>query len=127
MIVARKSGDVTIRAPKIISGAGLYNTFQRLLPPQISRKSYYSDMCSSLKPGPAAMNVFVGLNASSEELDLKKFATWSYPDNDTVFRFDEYAALDIDEALSRDIPLLFTSFPSTKGRFFSESSHLLIS
>ena len=47
--VARKSGDVTIRAPKIISGAGLYNTFQRLLPPQVASKSYYTDICSDLK------------------------------------------------------------------------------
>ena len=47
------------------------------------------------------MNVFLGLNASNEELGLKKFATWSYPDNDTVFRFDEYAALGVDEALER--------------------------
>ena len=93
---------MTIRAAKIISGAGLYNTFQRLLPPQAASKSYYTDICTSLKPGPAAMNVFLGLNASSEELGLKKFATWSYPDNDTVFRFDEYAALDVEEVLSRD-------------------------
>ena len=47
--VGRKSGDVTVRAPKIISGAGLYNTFQRLLPKQVASKSYYTDMCSSLK------------------------------------------------------------------------------
>ena len=55
-----------------------------------------------MKPGPAAMNVFLGLNASSEELGLEKFATWSYPDNETVFRFDEYAELGIEEALERE-------------------------
>ena len=55
-----------------------------------------------MKPGPAAMNVFLGLNASSEELGLEKFATWSYPDNETVFRFDEYAELGVEEALERE-------------------------
>ena len=54
------------------------------------------------QPGPAAMNVFLGLNASNEDLGLKKAATWSYPDNDTVFRFDEYAKLEVEEALERE-------------------------
>ena len=48
------------------------------------------------------MNVFLGLNASSEDLGLEKFATWSYPDNETVFRFDEYAGLGVEEALERE-------------------------
>ena len=35
----------------VISSAGLYNTFQKLLPPAISNKSYYSRICRDLKPG----------------------------------------------------------------------------
>ena len=49
--VGRKSGDVTVRAPMVISGAGLYNTFERLLPRHVASKSYYTDICSTLKVG----------------------------------------------------------------------------
>lgn len=117
MTVSRSSGDVTIRSPKIISGAGAYNTFQRLLPPYISHKSYYSEIFSSLKPAESCMHVFLGLNASNEELNLKKNVTLSYSDNNAVFRCGDFVAQDIDEALSMssDVPVLFISFPSAKG------------
>merc|ERR1719186_912577 len=57
-----------IFAPMVISSAGLYNTFERLLPKELAEKSYYSKICKELKPGVGAMNVFLGLNKSKEEL-----------------------------------------------------------
>ena len=55
--VGRKSGDVTVRAPRVISGAGLYNTFERLLPRHVASKSYYTDICSTLKVGSSSRMV----------------------------------------------------------------------
>merc|ERR1711994_433707 len=45
-----------------------------------------------LKPGVAAINVFLGLNKSGED----------------------YIHLDVDNAIDAEIPLLFVSFPSAK-------------
>ena len=37
--VARPSGDVDVSAPIVISDAGLINTYQSLLPPEVAQKS----------------------------------------------------------------------------------------
>ena len=50
-----------IEAPLVISSAGLYNTFERLLPPSVAELSYFSGLCKKLKPAKAAMNVFLGM------------------------------------------------------------------
>ena len=44
--VTVKKGDQTyeIFAPKIVSNAGLDNTFNKLLPKEIAKKSYYSNI-----------------------------------------------------------------------------------
>ena len=71
VIVKKGAEKYKIEAPMVISSAGVYNTFERLLPPEIATKSYFYDICKELKPGVAAMNIFIGLNASNEELNLK--------------------------------------------------------
>merc|ERR1712055_873822 len=63
--VTKGSETQEIFAPMIISSAGLYNTFERLLPKEVANKSYYSQICKDLKPGIGAMNVFLGLNCSA--------------------------------------------------------------
>ena len=70
MRVGRKSGDVTVRAPRVISGAGLYNTFERLLPKHVASKSYYADICSNLKVGSSINSVKIhsGLTIRSEKM-----------------------------------------------------------
>eukprot|EP00092_Neocalanus_flemingeri_P062333 GFUD01075188.1.p1 GENE.GFUD01075188.1~~GFUD01075188.1.p1 ORF type:complete len:613 (-),score=151.65 GFUD01075188.1:74-1912(-) len=105
---------IDIFAPIIISNAGLYNTFEQLLPKTISAKSYYTDICKGLKPGMAAMNVFVGMNKSGKELKLKKHSIWAYANNDVNNTVDDYFAQSIEDALGSEIPLLFISFPSAK-------------
>ena len=73
MGVQVKKGDQSykIEAPIVISSAGLYNTFQKLLPLEVIKKSYFTDLCDEMKPGVAVMSAFIGLNASNEDLKLK--------------------------------------------------------
>ena len=83
-VVVKKGMELyKIEAPLIISSAGIYNTFEKLLPPQVAESSYFSDICKQLKPAGAAMNVFLGLNASNEELNLKPHNIWAFTTNDT--------------------------------------------
>ena len=46
-----KKGHETykIEAPMVISSAGLYNTFQKLLPPNVGENSYFHGICKNLK------------------------------------------------------------------------------
>lgn len=67
-----------------------------------------------MKPGMAAISVFVGLNASNEELKLKAQNTWAFSSSTAMDDFDKYLSLDEDTMLDTPIPLLFVSFPSAK-------------
>jgi len=112
-----KKGTETceILAPMVISSAGLYNTFHTLLPKEIAQKSYYTKLADSLKPGVGAMNVFLGLDASAEELGLKAQNHWAFTSSDITSSGNQYMAMAQKEVLDHpDIPLLFVSFPSAK-------------
>jgi len=112
--VEKGTETVDIFAPLIISGAGLYNTFQKLLPKEIANKSYYTDICTQLKPGIAAMNVFLGLNASAEELGVKRQNHWAFTSDDSEKEALQYFSGDAEKAMDSEVPLLFISFPSAK-------------
>jgi len=112
--VSKGQEVVEILAPMVISSAGLYNTFQTLLPKELANKSYYTDICKTLKPGVGAMNVFLGLNKSKEELGLKRQNMWAFTSNDAHTLGEEYLALNPEAAMDADVPLLFVSFPSAK-------------
>jgi all-trans-retinol 13,14-reductase len=67
-----------------------------------------------MKPGLAAMSIFVGLNASNEELGLKAQNTWAFTSNAAMDEFDNYLKLDKEEVQTAEVPLVFVSFPSAK-------------
>ena len=116
MGVKVKKGTETysIQAPIIISDAGLYNTFERLLPPQVAHKSYYYDYCKQLKPAAGCISIFVGFDKSSEELGLRRENCWAFTTNDMGINFDQYLAMSPEKAIDAEIPLMFVSFPSAK-------------
>jgi len=113
--VSKGSDTTEIIAPIIISSAGVYNTFLRLLPQEISERSYYTTIAKSLKPGIAAMNVFLGLKLSNEELEVRKQNVWAFTNNNVEESTLRYFELDdLEDVKSAEIPILFISFPSTK-------------
>lgn len=104
-----------IQAPIVISAAGLYNTYERLLPIDIASSSRIWPVLQDLEHGPGAMSVFVGLDCSAEELDiLHKKNAWVFTGNDLDKLTLNYLNLTREQAMDVDIPLLFISFPSTK-------------
>lgn len=114
-VKVKKGSEVySIEAPLVISNAGIYNTFQRLLPKQVSDQSYFSQICKDLKPGTAAMNVFLGLDASNEDLGLRPHNIWAFTSNDSSSSFQEFVDLDAERVLDAKAPLVFISFPSAK-------------
>ena len=63
--VAKGSETYSNEAPTIISTAGVYNTFLRLLPESVASKSYFYKIAKEMKPASAAMSVFIGLVSSA--------------------------------------------------------------
>eukprot|EP00112_Aurelia_sp_Birch-Aquarium-sp1_P026138 Seg9085.2 transcript_id=Seg9085.2/GoldUCD/mRNA.D3Y31 product="putative all-trans-retinol 13 14-reductase" protein_id=Seg9085.2/GoldUCD/D3Y31 len=111
----RKGGeDYDIMAPQVISGAGIYNTYDRLIPPQLRELPDIQKALSCVQHGPGAMSVFVGLDGTKEELGVEAKNYWVYTSNEFDKITQDYMALSAEEAGTKDIPLLFISFPSAK-------------
>ena len=72
--VRKGSTDIVdeIRAKCVISDAGILNTFNKLVPPNVRDSSFFKElMIKDVKPSCGSICVFVGLNASNEELGLR--------------------------------------------------------
>lgn len=104
-----------IHAPVVISNAGVYNTFQSLLPIEAAKKSYFTKMIKDMKPGLGSISIFVGLNASNEQLKIdKKQNIWCFNTNKSVFEAEKHTNLTSEEVMASEAPFLFVSFPSAK-------------
>lgn len=98
-----------IEAPCVISSAGVMNTFQRLLPPDVVRKAGYDELLKTVTPSSAHLGLYIGLKGTAEELGLPRTNFWIYPGTDyegDVARFEQDR--------SAPVPVVYVSFPSAK-------------
>ncbi|MDH5621635.1 MAG: NAD(P)/FAD-dependent oxidoreductase, partial [Gammaproteobacteria bacterium] len=79
--VLMKDGHL-IECPCVISSAGVVNTFQKLLPADITRRAGYERKLANVEPSFAHLGVYIGLKGTAEALGLPKTNFWIYPDND---------------------------------------------
>ncbi|XP_071950182.1 all-trans-retinol 13,14-reductase-like [Antedon mediterranea] len=113
--VAKSSGSIDIKAPVIISNAGIYNTFQRLIPAETSKAvGRVEDVYKGGRHGLGAMSVFIGLKGTSKELKLKAGQVWAFTGSEMDDLAEEYLGRAQKDAAKDQIPLLFISFPSAK-------------
>ncbi|KAL5257799.1 hypothetical protein ACHWQZ_G012661 [Mnemiopsis leidyi] len=118
--VTKKGESCIIECPIVVSAAGIMNTCRSLLDSNIVHASpsfmkLYREDC--VKPGVGTMSVFLGLNKSGEELNLKRQNTWAFTDSNAAMAGTscEYFVQDnADTASDKEVPLLFISFPSEK-------------
>ena len=94
----------------IISGVGVFNTFDKLITDELSQKYGFKANLKSVKPSVAHGCLYIGLNGNATDLKLPKHNLWIYPDN-----------IDHDTAVANylknqdsDFPLIYVSFPSAK-------------
>jgi len=115
-VEVKKGNTMTsISAPMVISNAGLYNTFEKLLPQDIATSSRLWPIVKSTEHGTGAISIFVGLDCPAEEMDITpRQNQWVFNQNDIDKAFCDYEKLSREEALDVDFPLMFVSFPSTK-------------
>ncbi|NXL86153.1 RETST reductase, partial [Alectura lathami] len=119
-VSVKKGQDlVNIFAPIIISDAGIFNTFERLLPEEARALPEIRARLGVAKHGEGGFNVFVGLNGSSQELGLEATNYYFYPGNDLDEIMEHYRDSSREKASSK-IPLLFVTSPSTKDPMWEE-------
>ena len=108
------AGNRCIRARNIISGVGVLNTFQRLLPPECLARRQLDQKLQAVSPSFAHMCLYIGLNGSHEELGVPTSNLW-------IYRSEKHDD-DVARFLSRpnmDFPVVYVSFPSGKDPAWS--------
>ena len=102
-----------IRAPIVISDAGVVNTFARLVPPDVAAETGLVDKLAKVTPSIAHLCLYLGFEETAEALDLPKYNLWIYPDED----HDRTFANSIDNP-DADLPMVYVSFPAAKDPDF---------
>jgi all-trans-retinol 13,14-reductase len=101
-----------IRAPLVISDAGVMNTFGRLVAPDVAERYRALPRQFALRPSIAHLCLYLGLHHPAEELGLPKGNIWIYPDE----RHERTFANVLEG--SDEVPLVYISFPSAKDPDF---------
>ena len=93
----------------VISTAGVYNTFGKLLPSDVVTGFGYDKCLPTVTPSFAFLGVYIGFTQTAEELDIPRTNFWIYPQSDFDAAVDAFADGDTDE-----FPVVYISFPSAK-------------
>ncbi|NXC76716.1 RETST reductase, partial [Anhinga anhinga] len=113
-VSVKKGQDlVNVFAPIIISDAGIFNTYERLLPAEVQALPEIQSQLHMVTHGEGAFTVFVGLNGSREELGLEATNYFMYTENNLDEIMNHYLASSREEA-AKNIPVLFVTCPSAK-------------
>ncbi len=102
-----------IKAPVVISNAGVHNTFAKLMPERMAGKYGYATHLKKVAPSIGHLCLYVGLKASAQSLGLPQTNYWIYENVD--FK-GNVAAFYKD--MNQPFPLIFISFPSAKDPEF---------
>ena len=105
----RMADGTEIAAPVVISNAGVFNTFDRLLPAALSKKHGYDKRTSKVTPSIAHLGLYIGLKESAATLGLPKTNFWIYPNE----RHQENITAFTDD-FREAFPAVYISFPSAK-------------
>lgn len=82
--VKLRNGD-EISAPMVVSGAGVLNTFDRMLPQDVAESAGLAGLTSNVKPAYTCLGLNIGFAESAEDIGLDASNIWVHPSNE----FDE--------------------------------------
>lgn len=102
-----------LRAPFVVSDAGVLNTLERLLPKDAAAQLGYADQARELGASVGHLSLYVGLQGTTEELGLEKTNLWVYPDHRHEVNFARF-----EKDIRAPFPVVYLSFPSAKDPDF---------
>lgn len=108
-IGVRMADGQEIRARQVISNAGFQITMEQLLNENARAQADYQRRSHQVESSMSHQCLYIGLNASDEQLGLPKTNYWLYPSAD--YDGDTERFLESSEA---ELPLVYISFPSSK-------------
>jgi len=103
-----------VKAPIIISSAGVMNTYGKLL----KNDNSFSKLNGQLKtvnPTASYICLYIGLNKSAEELKLGNTNLWIYPSYNHDLNVANYM-----QDSTKELPVVYVSFPSAKDPAFKD-------
>jgi all-trans-retinol 13,14-reductase len=109
----RMADGQEIRAPLVVSDAGLLNTCGRLLPQEVAERAGLSAILHRARPSSGHLCLYVGLRHSDSELGLTGTNLWIYPHADHDTSWEQFS-----RNLDAPLPLTYISFPSSKDPTF---------
>nr|XP_028564029.1 all-trans-retinol 13,14-reductase-like isoform X1 [Podarcis muralis] len=113
-VSVKKGQDlVNIYAPVVISDAGIFNTYEQLLPKELRALPGVQNQLSMMNHGIAGISLFIGLKGSKEELGFEAKNYYIYRHSDFSEAFVRYFNCSRETA-PENIPLLYIGSPSAK-------------
>jgi len=115
--IIMETGD-KIYANKIVSGVGLNNTFNRLIPDELLENDSvikYHKLIKKVGSSTGFIYCFVNLDGTSEELDIRDSNLWIYPNKDYDKLLDEF-----EQDIEKNPMPLFIASSSAKDRSWNE-------
>ena len=103
-----------LRAPIIVSNAGVINTFEKLLPAEVASEHGWAEKARRVGPSIAHLSLYIGLEGTTEELGLQKPNLWVYRDHRHEANFEAF-----EKDMSAPLPVVYLSFPSAKDPDFN--------
>ncbi|XP_049986190.1 all-trans-retinol 13,14-reductase [Alexandromys fortis] len=104
---------VNIYCPIVISNAGVFNTYQHLVPGSVRGLPDVKKQLAMIRPGMSMLSVFICLRGTKQDLKLQSTNYYVYFDTDMDKAMERYISMPKEKA-PEHIPLLFIAFPSTK-------------
>ena len=104
-----------IRAPVVISAAGVANTVANMLPADVVRHFGWSEQLKKVRSSGSYICLYIGLNQSDQQLQLPTHNIWVYANEKYQQNLDHYSA---DQ--NSEFPLVYISFPSAKDPQWQE-------
>nr|XP_004660588.2 all-trans-retinol 13,14-reductase [Jaculus jaculus] len=119
--VSVKKGQelVKIYCPVVISSAGLFNTYEHLLPESVRCLPGVKQQLGMVRPGLGMFSVFICLRGTKEDLGLQSTNYYVYFDTDMDKAMERYVSMPREKA-PEHIPLLFIASPSSKDPTWEE-------
>uniref|UniRef100_A0A8D2JNG1 All-trans-retinol 13,14-reductase n=1 Tax=Sciurus vulgaris TaxID=55149 RepID=A0A8D2JNG1_SCIVU len=104
---------VNIYCPTVVSSAGLFNTYEHLLPESARCLPGVKQQLQMVRPGVAMFSVFIGLRGTKQDLGLQSTNYYVYFDTDMDEAMQRYLSAPREKAVQL-IPLFFITSPSSK-------------